>query len=401
MRVLVTANGATGHLRPMLGLAQGLDIAGLEAIVVTDVAATGSPEFGDLPSRVLPNVDAEIGFDGASFTESQISRAPAERSGAALRYFLAKSEAWLPTLIELIDELRPEVIVRESTFWGSWLAGELTGTPVATFNFHPPGPSSRIDVLSGGEGSAARARAGLPADPELSSMDRWLTLVGLPARWIGTDQPLRPTTHLIQPPEPHTADDRSVDELFAGLPDRPTVYVTLGTTFNGEPGVFEMVLEGLHDVQANVIATTGRSIDPASFGRQPEHVRLTRYVPQGPLLSRCDAVVAHGGYGSLMGALSHGLPVVSVPLAASDNATNAARLEQLGAGLAVHHQARSPRAVTEAVRAVLDDECYRVAARALADEIAALPSPAEAARMVEQLGETRAPVESPWSVRPS
>jgi UDP:flavonoid glycosyltransferase YjiC (YdhE family) len=102
-----------------------------------------------------------------------------------------------------------------------------------------------------------------------------------------------------------------------------------------------------------------------------------------------------------MGALKHGLPVVSVPLAASDNVTNASRLEQLGAGLAVHQDARSPSAITNAVRAVLDDGRYRDAAKALADEIAALPSPKDAARLLEQLGETRAPVESPLAVEES
>ena len=169
-------------------------------------------------------------------------------------------------------------------------------------------------------------------------------------------------------------------------------YVTLGTTFNGEPGVFEMVLEGLRDVDGNVIATTGGAIDPTSFGPQPVHVRLARYIPQGALLARCNAVVAHGGYGSLMGALKHGLPVVSVPLAAPDNVVNASRLEQLGAGLAVHEDTRSSRAVTEAVRAVLTDGRYRVAAQGLADEIAALPSPTEVATLVNQLVETCARV---------
>jgi UDP:flavonoid glycosyltransferase YjiC (YdhE family) len=378
----------------MIGLAQGLERAGVEAIIVTDVALPDDPEFGVLHGRVLPDVDEDIGSDGASVIRSQMSRAPAERAAVALGYFLAKSEAWLPTLIGLIDELRPEVIVRETAFWGSWLAGELTGTPVATFNFHPPAPAARLDLITGGEFSAARVRAGLPEDPELSSMDRGLALVGMPASWIGSDQALPSTTHLIQPPEPETIDDGSVDELFASLPDRPTVYVTLGTTFNGEPGVFEMVLEGLRDVDANVIATTGRSIDPASFGQQPEHVRLTRYVPQGVVLPRCHAVVAHGGYGSLMGALKHALPVVSVPLAASDNVTNASRLEQLGAGLAIHEDGRSPRAVTDAVRATLEDDRYRVASRALADEIAALPSSTDAAKLLEQLAQTHAPVES-------
>jgi UDP:flavonoid glycosyltransferase YjiC (YdhE family) len=308
MRVLVTANGATGHLRPMIGLAQGLERAGAEAIVVTDVDLQDSAEMGNLQSRRLPNFENEL--DRATRIRSQINRPPAERPAAGVRSFLAKSEALLPTLVELIDELRPDAIVRESTFWGSWLAGEVTDTPVAAFLFHRPAPASALDALTGGDFSAARSRAGLPEDPELLSIDRCLTLVGLPATWIGSDLALSATTHLIQPPEPETTDDGSIHELFDGLPDRPTVYVTLRTTINGEPGVFEMVLEGLRHVDANVIATTGRSIDPTSFGSQPEHVRLARYVPQGALLARCSAVVAHGGYGSLMGALKHGLPVV-------------------------------------------------------------------------------------------
>jgi N-glycosyltransferase len=241
MRVLVTAHGATGHVRPMIGLAQGLERAGVEAIVVTDAPPQDSAEMGNLQSRRLPNLENEL--DRASRIRSQINRPPAERAAAGVRSFLAKSEAWLPTLVELIDELRPDAIVRESTFWGSWLAGELTGTPVAAFIFHRPAPASALDALTDGEFSAARVRAGLPEDPELSSIDRSLTLVGLPASWIGSDLTLSATTHLIQPPEPETTDDGSVDELFAGLPDRPTVYVTLGTTFNGEPGVFEMVLK--------------------------------------------------------------------------------------------------------------------------------------------------------------
>src|SRR4026208_2433754 len=99
MRVLVTAHGATGHLRPMIGLAQGLERAGVEAIIVTDVALPDDPEFGVLHGRVLPDGDADTGSDGASVIRSQMSRAPAERAAVALGYFLAKSEAWLPTLI--------------------------------------------------------------------------------------------------------------------------------------------------------------------------------------------------------------------------------------------------------------------------------------------------------------
>ena len=197
----------------------------------------------------------------------------------------------------------------------------------------------------------------------------------------------------MQPPEPTEVDDGRAAALLAGLPDRPTVYVTLGTTFNQTPGAFAMVLAGMHELDINVIATTGRSLDPASLGPQPPNVRLARFIPQRLLLPHCDAVVAHGGYGSLMGALQHGLPVVSLPLAAADNISKATRLAELGAGIAVHEEARSSRAITHAVSTVLQDGSYKAAARALADEIAALASPAATVRLLERLGETRAPVE--------
>ncbi len=302
--------------------------------------------------------------------------------------------AWTPAIVELIEELAPDVIVRETSFWASWLAGEITGVPVATFSFTPVVSGSTLDLVSGNRFADALARFGCPADPDLTSMTRWLTLLGFPPSWIGSERVLEPTTHLVQPPEPEEIDDGRVAALIADLPDRPTVYVTLGTTFNATPGAFAMVLAGLHELDVNVIATTGRSLDPASLGPQPAHIRLAEFIPQRLLLPHCDAVVAHGGYGSLMGALQHGLPVVSVPLAAADNISKASRLAELGAGIAVHEDARSSRAITDAVSAVLHDGNYRAAARALADEIAALPSPADVVGLLEQLGSTRAPVES-------
>ncbi|MGH3451936.1 MAG: glycosyltransferase [Haloechinothrix sp.] len=42
------------------------------------------------------------------------------------------------------------------------------------------------------------------------------------------------------------------------------------------------------------------------------------------VLPRCDAAVSHGGSGSVMGALAHGLPQVLFPMGA-DQPQNAAR----------------------------------------------------------------------------
>ena len=126
--------------------------------------------------------------------------------------------------------------------------------------------------------------------------------------------------------------------------------------------------------------------------RVPSNTRLASFVPQSLLLPHCDAVVAHGGYGSLMGALRAGLPVVSVPIAASDNEPNALRLERLGGGKALLEQDRSAEDIANALNEILQQPSYRAHAEEIAHEIAALPPPAHAATLLEQLAMTRAPV---------
>jgi UDP:flavonoid glycosyltransferase YjiC (YdhE family) len=92
-----------------------------------------------------------------------------------------------------------------------------------------------------------------------------------------------------------------------------------------------------------LIVTTGRDRDPAAFDPQPEHVRIERYVPQSLLFPRCDAVVAHGGTGTVLAALAHGLLLVLAPVAA-DQPDNARRCEHLGVARMVPPDGRTPGA---------------------------------------------------------
>jgi len=168
-------------------------------------------------------------------------------------------------------------------------------------------------------------------------------------------------------PEPTDARaGESIEELLPELDRRPLVYATLGTTSNAQEDVWSMVLEALAELDANVIAAVGRDLDPADFRHHPDNVRIERVISQALILPSCSAMLAHGGYGSLMGAPRDGVPIVSVPLAAAGNRRNAAKLEQLGAGIAIHEDSRSPRAIGDAVTEVLTNSAYRDAAARLA-----------------------------------
>lgn len=119
---------------------------------------------------------------------------------------------------------------------------------------------------------------------------------------------------------------------------------------------------------------------------------MESYVPQSWVLDGADAVIAHGGYGTLMGALRRGLPILTVPMPAADNLLNATRVSALGAGLLLGQNQRSAADIGQALRRILDEPGFRHAARDLAAATAALPAEQFGARLLEQLARERRPI---------
>ncbi len=141
-------------------------------------------------------------------------------------------------------------------------------------------------------------------------------------------------------------------------------------------------------LDARVLVTVGREIDPAALGPLPPHVHVERWVAQERVLPHAAAVVCHGGSGTLFGALAAGLPVVALPLFA-DQPVNARLLAAAGAGIAVTpptalDTVESARVAADlatdlaaAVDAVLRDASYARTSRAIAAQMAAAPGPWE------------------------
>ena len=179
---------------------------------------------------------------------------------------------------------------------------------------------------------------------------------------------------------------RPVGTAAAGAPawlddlPAPLVYVTLGTIFN-DSSLFGTLLAAL-DGEVSALVTTGRDVEPAALGPAPPRVRVERLVDQAGVLPRCAAVVCHGGSGTTLGALAHGVPLVLVPQGA-DQFDNAARCAAAGAALVVRPDELTPAAVRSALRRVLEVGAFREAARRLAREIAEMRTPEEVARVVE------------------
>ena len=102
------------------------------------------------------------------------------------------------------------------------------------------------------------------------------------------------------------------------------------------------------------------------------------------MLPRCGLVVSHGGSGSLMGALEHGLPSVLTPLGA-DQPHNARRAADLGVARVLDAATATPDEIGGAVTAMLVDTGARDAALALKAEMDALPPVEATVPLLERL----------------
>ena len=387
MRMLFTFAGGSGHFEPLVPIARAAQGAGhtvvfagqpvmipaIEAAGFTAFATAGATLSGT--SERLPLLKLDLEREDRALREGFATRLARVRANA----ILALCAVW-----------RPDLLVCDEVDFGTMVAAERLGLPYATVLVIAAGSFIRKEVV--GEAlHRLRAEHGLPPDPDLAMLSRYLVLSPFPPRYRDPAFPLPATAHAIRPLALDNARD-AVPAWMARLHGTPIVYFTLGTVFNVESGdLFERVLAGLRDLPIQVIATVGREIDPAEFGPQPGNIHIERYIPQAAILPHCDAVVSHGGSGSVLGALAHGLPSVLIPLGA-DQPLNVARCAELGVAQVLDAVEATPETVRVAVTTILEDPGYRRAAERLRDEIAALPGPAHALLLLERLAAEKRPI---------
>jgi UDP:flavonoid glycosyltransferase YjiC (YdhE family) len=387
VRILFTFSGGFGHAEPMVPVAQAARAAGHTTAFLgrASVLARLAERGFDVVSDGLPSDEPR--------TEITPLMAPdAEYEAQVLRNAFAGEYARrrAARMTEVCAAWAPDVVVAEESDFGSQVAAEAVGLPYATALCGAAGSFMRPEVVAEPV-DALREAHGLAPDPALEAPARHLVISPFPPSFRDPAFPLPPTALSIRPAAPGPEPADATLAWLAARPRRPVVYFTLGTVFNMESGdLFARVLAALAGLDVNAIATVGREIDPGSLGRQPEHVRVERFVPQAALLAHCDATISHGGSGSTIGALAAGVPMVLLPMGA-DQPDNARRVVALGAGVALDVMRCTSADVGAAVEAVLGDAAHRAAAARIRDEIAALPGPEAAVAALERLVRTTEP----------
>jgi UDP:flavonoid glycosyltransferase YjiC (YdhE family) len=166
-------------------------------------------------------------------------------------------------------------------------------------------------------------------------------------------------------------------------PDGPTVVVSLSTfAFRSLHATWQRVLDAVDGLPARVVCTTGPVVDPAAL-RVPAGVEVHRWLPHADLLPQASLVVGHGGHGTTMAALAHGVPLLVLPLdTKTDQPTVGKAVQQAGAGRVLSRRS-SPRRIRPVVEELLGDGPHRAAAARLGEHLRDTAGAESAAQALE------------------
>jgi len=394
VRVLFATTGDAGHLLPLLPFAQAAQAAGHEVRVATQRSRAEAVQAAGLTPWPFDDPPAaEWGPVMGSFAALSIDEANVRMVQEV--FGRIDTRAALPGMRAAVAEWRPDLIVREQSEFASVLAAEHHQVPLARVALGLEASERWLAGLAAGAVDELRAQAGLPPDPAGAALLRGALLTLTPSALEDPAGPTGPDTHRFRAA---AGPPGAPDPWPQG--DDPPVYLSFGSVaarLGFFPALYAAAIEALAALPVRLLVTTGLGGDPAALGQVPANVRAERWIDQAAVTAHAAAMVGHGGYGSTLGALADGVPLVLVPLFAGDQWANARRVAEVGAGLLVQDAAGSgrggmappaPEAFDELPRAVarvLDEPAFASTARAIAGEIAALPEVGAAVGVLEAL----------------
>ncbi|MBV7245841.1 glycosyltransferase [Streptomyces sp. MW-W600-10] len=365
MRVLLAATPGAGHVMPLIPILNAFRAAG------HDVAFAISDEI------VVPGLDSSVRCFTKAAPRFPVCPYPHGPERTAWWVRVNTEMAWASYLstLEIIEEFKPDIIVRDSAERGAYLAAEVLGIP-------------HVNVLVGAESvlkpyiererlisEPLRKSLGLPEDPSGSTQIP-LGIALTHPRFFGGRADLHPysTFYCVDPP----AEPRETDT------GRPSVLVSLGSS-----------MAVPHTRFAHRILTGPLRDDVRITVAVPDHLRheLVKEFPRAdilgfddlsPHLEHADVVVSHGGFGTVRAALHRGIPMHITPFW-SDQFLNAECITECGAGLALPWDSCSPQELAESVLRVVRESTFRNAAHAFSEDAHALPGAEECVRDITSI----------------
>jgi UDP:flavonoid glycosyltransferase YjiC (YdhE family) len=314
------------------------------------------------------------------------SGSPIQRLQASFAPFVKAAVAMADELVTIAQSWRPDLVIADPFVLAAPLAAQAAQAPLVHLLWGPAVHRQiRFFPISGGPPEVwpddlrelfGRFGVAPSAEYAVGSID------SCPDRLQFPDVPGRLPVRFV----PYNGPG-DIPDWLSRPPGRPRVCVSWGTSSTVMAGpegfLVPRVLEALAGFDVDVVVTLPAA-DRDLLGTPPPGVRVVCDLPLNLLLPTCDAVIHHGGSGTMLTAAALGVPQLML-VGIMDHVTNADRLTAAGAGASVAWQDADVERVAEAARLVLADEAIRGSATRLQEEIQALPSPADLATTLDDL----------------
>jgi MGT family glycosyltransferase len=342
-----------GHINPTLAVAQELAERGHRVVYYA------TEEFQD----AVQSTGAVV----------RLYEAEAITSPDNMSSLIDQTQQVLPRVLDRIREDRPDVIVYDALCLWAPLAKRVIGAPAValrpTYAFTQADlatmvarmPEDRRPQLMAMQGKISalladiRAQYGLPPiDPRDLFLDTApLTIIFLTREFQPGGDTYDDRFLFIGPSIRPRVD--ATDFPFQQLePDRPLVYLSLGTIFNNKPDLIRTCFEALGDTDYQVVAALGRQLDRNQLGVVPPRFILAAHVPQLALLAHAQAFIMHAGMNSTMEAVYYGVPMVALPQML-EQAMTVRRIAELGVGVGLDPSTVTADQLRDAVSTVIED----------------------------------------------
>jgi UDP:flavonoid glycosyltransferase YjiC (YdhE family) len=391
MRLLFCASGATGHVLPMRPLCDALLQRGHEIAWVTSKTMASLLPMSQIS---LYQSTRDISFyrtkiiDAWPKSAAQSKREWSEQVLAPKLFALIADET-CDCLRAIAERWKPDAIIYESCALAAPLVAAQLGLPSVHHGFGIRRSTIRLGRFAA-EMASIWQRYGLTA-PDHGTYGE-SAFIDLTPPGITTDPapsdvqrfPMRPV-HLT------TDSATSVRGTAKTSPDttlrRPRVYLTFGTVQHGNPNLL-LAARSLASLPIQLRVTTADQALRSEIAALGEHVIADGFTAQSEILPNVDYVVSHAGSGTCLGALAYGLAQLCLPQGA-DQFFNSDVISSIGAGLALNSDQQSESEIARAMRQIMRDPSYGNAARAIANQIAAMPTADDVAeRVVSWIAQT-------------
>lgn len=361
-----------GNLTPSLGIARELTHRGHK------VQFFGRP---DMLGRV-----AAAGFAATALNEARTDLGRYSFHPLAEVFGYTSSPSVGEELVGVVGAFAPDVVVIDAMFSSALDVAPRFGRPTAVMLHTLFDSLWTMWQANFTMQSESRVKAGFSGLPPLEVLwgDRDLLHVNALQEFEGT--PATAWDHVVHGAPVLAVESRAVPAALPWEADDPTPLVLLSFSTVAEqrsPEMLQRALDALATLPVHVVATTGAIVEPAELAI-PANAHVVAFADHDLLMDRASFLVGHGGHGTTMRALRHGLPMVGIPAKGGDQAPITEMLDRWGVGIALSGDA-SVLQIRSAAERVLSDDSFTDEARRRSGALKDCNGAALAADSVEAL----------------